>query len=43
VSVGHRKAGAHLYWLAAKGWKGILDPLRRERAAIRQILGGGGP
>jgi hypothetical protein len=43
VSVGHRKAGAHLYWLAGKGWKGILDTLRRERARIRQVLGGGGP
>ncbi len=39
VSVGHREAGKHLFFLAGRGWKGILDTLQQERARIRQILG----
>ncbi len=40
VSVGHREAGKHLFFLAGKGWKGILDTLARERPKIQRILEG---
>ena len=40
VVVGHREAGKHLYFLANKGWKGLLDTLARERANIQRILSG---
>lgn len=41
VSVGHRDGGKHLYFLAGKGWKGMLDTLARERGSIQRILEGG--
>jgi hypothetical protein len=41
VSVGHRGGGAHLFFLAGKGWKGILGTLARERTRIQAVLGGG--
>jgi hypothetical protein len=38
VVVGYRPP-VHLYYLANKGWKGMLDTLARERANIQRVLG----
>jgi len=40
VSVGHRENGKHLYFLAGKGWKGMLDTYKRERPKLLVILQG---
>lgn len=41
VGVGHRRGGAHLLYLAGKGWKGIADSLQRARGRIDALLRGG--
>lgn len=41
VSVGFRPP-IHLYWLAGKGWKGMLDTYHREQARLKAILEGNG-
>lgn len=40
VSVGHRPGGAHLMYLAGRGWRGLLDTLQRDRPRILAILAG---
>jgi hypothetical protein len=40
VSVGHREAGKHLFFLAGKGWKGLRDAYDRERGRLKAILEG---
>lgn len=40
VSVGYRPAGMHGLYLAAKGWKGILDTYQRVKGRIEAILKG---
>ena len=41
VTVGYRPP-VHLYFLASKGWKGMLDTYARELPTLRAILDGSG-